>query len=109
MLPVPLLNAQPVRWVCPNCDVSGYTPPLPPGQSQYHNCPGLHGLSAPLVPEGSDVKVEAHEREDYLGGDVQPAGNDGKVYMNVRVTRADGSYDTTVFAPTAHAEMKAGN
>jgi hypothetical protein len=104
-LSVPLLNVQPVRWACPNCDVTDVTYPLPPGQSQYHVCSGLHGLNAPLVPEGIRAKVEATEREDYLNGDVQPVGDDGKAYMNVTVTREDGQ-DCTVFAPTAHADVR---
>jgi hypothetical protein len=104
-LSVPLLYGQPVPWVCPNCDVTDVTPPLPPGQSRYHACSGLHGLNAPLVPEGMRAKVEATEREDYLNGDTQATGDDGKVYMNVRVTREHGD-DVTVFAPAAHLDLR---
>jgi len=53
----------------------------------------------------SPVKVEAEERQDYLNGDQQATGEDGKVYMAVRTTREDGD-DVTVFAGLAHAEMK---
>jgi hypothetical protein len=101
---IPLLN-RPDEWFCPNCDVTDVTPRLPPGQSQYHPCAGLHGLNAPLVRAGTHVKVEAHEREDYLNGDTQATGDNGKVYMNVEVTREDGT-DVTVFAGLARAEMK---
>ncbi len=101
---IPLFD-QPDRWACPNCALTDVTPPLPLGSSRYHPCPGLHGLNAPMVREGTDVKVEAHEREDYLNGEVQATGDDGKAYMNVQVTRADGSYDTTVFAGLAQARL----
>ncbi len=54
------------------------------------------------------MKVEAQEREDYLNGDQQATGeDDGKAYMNVRVTRADGSNDTTVFAGLANSKLTA--
>jgi hypothetical protein len=102
---IPLLNTRPQEWYCPNCDVTDTTVPMPPGTSQYHTCAGLHGLSAPLIRAGLKVKVEATEREDYLNGDNQAAGDDGRVYMNVTVTREDGT-DVTVFAPTARADMR---
>lgn len=104
MTDIPLFN-WPEQWVCPNCDMTDVTPPLPAGQSRYHACPGLHGLSAPLVRAGMHVKVEAEERQDYLNGDVQATGDDGKVYMSVRVTREDGD-DVTVNAGLARAEMR---
>lgn len=104
---VPLLYGRPVRWACPNCDVTDVTYPLPPGQSQYHACAGLHGLNAPLVPEGTRARVTATEREDYLNGEVQQQGDDGRAYMNVIVTRDDGQ-DCTVFAPTATARLDLG-
>lgn len=102
---IPLLNTPPQHWHCPNCNCTDVTPPLPPGQSQYHTCPGLHGLNAPLIRDGERVKVEAAEREDYLSGDSQATGDNGKVYMNVRVTRDEGE-DVTVFAGLAHAELR---
>jgi hypothetical protein len=100
-----LLTPQPQPWYCPNCDVTDVTMPLPPGESRYHPCSGLHGLNAPLIREGVKAKVEASEREDYLNGDLQQQGDNGKVYMNVQVTRDDGT-DCTVFAGLAHAEFK---
>lgn len=102
---IPLLNLPPQEWYCPNCVVTDVTQPLPPGQSRYHACAGLHGLNAPLVRAGMRVKVEAEQREDYLNGDQQATGDDGKVYMAVRVTRDDGD-DVTVFAGLAHAEFR---
>lgn len=105
MFDPPLLVPKPQAWYCPNCAVTDVTAPLPPGSSRYHPCAGLHGLNAPMIREGTRVKVEAHQREDYLNGDQQATGDDGKVYMNVEVTRDEGT-DVTVFAGLAHAEMK---
>jgi hypothetical protein len=96
------LHAVVTRWACPNCDVTDVTRgPVP---NRYHTCAGLHMLSAPLVPEGTRAKVEAEERADYLNGDLQAAGDDGRPYMAVRVTREDGE-DLTVNAGLARARL----
>ena len=80
---------QPVtRWECPNCDVTDTTRGLV--QNRFHTCAGLHMLTAPLVPAGTRCKVEAEERADYLNGETQATGDDGKPYMAVRTTRDDG-------------------
>ena len=99
-----LIIPEPQGWDCPNCDVTDVTLPLPPGQSRYHACAGLHGLNAPLVRAGTRAKVEAEERADYLNGDEQARGDDGKPYMAVRVTRDDGE-DLTVNAGLASARL----
>ncbi len=92
-------------WSCPNCDVTDTTRPLPPGSSRFHTCAGLHMLTAPLVRAGVRCKVEAEERADYLNGDHQATGDDGKPYMAVRTTRDDGD-DLLVNAGLAHAELR---
>lgn len=102
---VPLLSAR-QGWECPNCDATDVTAPLPPGSSRYHTCAGLHGLTAPLVRAGTRCKVTAAERDDYLNGDVQATGDDGKPYMNIRLTRDDGEDDLWVNAGLARAEMR---
>ena len=100
---VVLLDQVVTRWVCPNCDVTDVTRgPVP---NRYHTCAGLHMLTAPLVPEGTRVKVEAEERADYLNGELQATGDDGRPYMAVRVTRQDGD-DLTVNAGLARAELR---
>jgi len=86
---VPLLNAM-VDWSCPNCQVTCQAPPVPPGTAKMHTCPGLHMLTAPMVPSGTKCKVTAEEREEYLGTEVQKTGDDGVPYMAVRTTRDDG-------------------
>lgn len=80
------------HWSCPNCTVTEVTQGQP---NRFHECAGLNGLTAPLVIDGTDCKVEAREREDYIGNE-----NVGR-FMSVVTTRADGSNDTAVFAPTA--------
>ena len=101
---VPLLEAF-QDWYCPNCPQEARTRPLPPGTSQYHNCRGLHGLSAPLIRAGVSCKVTAEERQDYLGSEVQARGDDGRQYMAVRTTTDDHD-DLLVFAGLARAEMR---
>lgn len=102
---VPLLNAA-QAWECPNCDVTDVTPPLPPGQSRYHTCPGLHSLNAPLVRAGVKCKVTAEERQDYIGSEIQARGDDGRQYMAVRTTTDDHD-DLLVFAGVA--QLRAGD
>jgi hypothetical protein len=100
----PLLRAF-QDWYCPNCPQEARTRPLPPGASQYHQCPGLHGLSAPLIRAGTRCAVTAEERQDYLNGDLQATGDDGKAYMAVRTTYADHE-DLLVNAGLARAELR---
>lgn len=101
---VPLLESW-QDWECPNCHTTERTRALPPGASRFHNCPALHDLSAPLVRAGTDCKVVAEERADYLNGEVQATGSDGKPYMAVRTVRDDGE-DLAVNAGLAQAEMR---
>jgi hypothetical protein len=63
-------------------------------------------LTAPLVRVGTDCKVEAIEREDYLVEETQAMGDDGKAYMAVEVTHADGHTDRAVNAGLAHGELR---
>jgi hypothetical protein len=107
MFDVPLLGRSYEDLYCPNCGLSErVSPPMPPGSSKFHNCPRLHMLSAPLVPVEMDCKVEAVEREDYLGDEIQNKGEDGKPYQAIKTTRADGSNDLAVNAGLAHADLK---
>lgn len=103
---VHLLKVPYEDWHCPNCPLTERTAPLPPGSSRYHSCPGLHGLTAPLVREGTRCSVVAEERQDYLNGDVQATGDDGRAYMAVR-TVYDDHDDLLVNAGLARAEMRA--
>ena len=82
------------RWVCPNCPAESVTTEDRP-HTRFHECPGLLGLTAPMVEAGVKVRVTAKEREDYIG--TEKAGR----VMSVVTERADGSNDVAVFAPTA--------
>jgi hypothetical protein len=87
------------RWVCPNCPATDVTHEAQP-HTRFHTCPGLLGLTAPMVEAGSKVRVTAREREDYIGNEKV-----GRV-MSVVTERADGSNDVAVFAPTATAKAE---
>lgn len=101
---VPLLIPPFEDWWCPNCGINERIAGLPPNAGRYHTCPRLHMLTAPLIRAGVYAKVEAEERADYLGREIQETGDDGKPYMAVRTTRNDGD-DLMVNAPTAQARL----
>lgn len=96
-----LLNPPEQHWECPNCIFTDVTHETQ-AHSRFHNCAGLKGLSAPMVPAGTNAKVEAHEREDYVGKDIPQYDGDGRPIMSIVTTRDDGQ-DCTVLAPTARA------
>jgi hypothetical protein len=87
------------RWACPNCSQTAVTHEPRP-HSQFHTCPGLRGIVAPMVPEGVKAKVVAHDREDYVGKDKVQTDENGRPIMSVVTTRDDGE-DCVVYAPTA--------
>lgn len=91
------------RWSCPNCTVTAVTRGMP---NRFHNCAGLRGLNAPMVIDGTDCKVEAVERGDYINGDLVQVDGAGRPIMSVVTTRADGSNDCVVYAPTARAGIQ---
>lgn len=102
---VPLLRAW-QDYHCPNCGLlEQVAPPLPPNAQRWHTCPRLHMLKAPLVLAGMDCKVVAMERQDYLNGEQQRTGDDGKPYSAVLTVRGDGSNDAAVFAGVAVARL----
>lgn len=92
-------------WSCPNCAVTDRTRPQPPNSARMHTCAGLHMLTAPLILAGSDCKVIAVERQDYLGREIQETGDDGRPYSGVQTIRADGSNDVAAFAPVAQGHF----
>lgn len=97
---VPLLEAW-QDWECPECGAAERTPPVPPNGTRFHPCPRLHDLTAPLVRAGTDCKLVAVERGDYLHGAEQRTGDDGKPYMAVETVYADGRNDVAAFAEVA--------
>jgi hypothetical protein len=101
---IPLLQPE-RRWVCPNCTHTDVTREAEP-HTRFHACRGLKGLTAPMVPAGSDCKVEAVEREDYVGSEQVQTDGDGRPVMAIVTTRADGSNDCAVLAPVATASVR---
>lgn len=88
------------RWSCPNCSLEELTHEAEP-HTRFHSCAGLRGLTAPMVPAGTVCKVEAVQREDYVGGEDVQYDGDGRPVMAVETTRDDGT-DLVVLAPTAY-------
>lgn len=94
-------NLTAIRWYCPNCPVESVTHEDRP-HTRFHACAGLLGLTAPMVRKGVKAKVEAHEREDYIGTEKVLLNAAGRPIMSVVTTRDNGQ-DTAVFAPAATA------
>lgn len=87
-------------WYCPQCGQEDVTHEVRP-HSRFHICPRLRFLSAPMLPKGTDGKVEVREREDYVGTEkVQLDPELGRPVMSLVTTRDEGQ-DTMVFAPMA--------
>lgn len=92
-------------WECPNCDMTDVCS-VKPGQSRMHNCPGLKGLVAPLVPAGTKCKVERTNWEDYVRYDFAVRKDEeGTPVSAINVTRDDGN-DVVVFPGAAVAKME---
>ena len=62
-------------------------------------------MSVPLMPVGVKAKIEAHDRDDYVGTDLVQVDGNGRPIMSITVTRDDGM-DCMVFAPTARLRAK---
>lgn len=96
------------HWECPNCTYQDVTHEDKP-HTRMHICPGLKGLTAPMVPAGTRCKVEAKEREDYIGkGQRVTHDADGKAIMAIETTREDGN-DVAVLAPCVDIRMELGS
>ncbi len=94
---IPLLKPE-MRWECRNCDQKLVVKSNSP-HSPFHPCPGLKGMQAPMVLEGTDCEVRANVREDYVGDDEVTYDEDGRPIMAVETRYADGHSDLAVMAP----------
>lgn len=101
---MPFLAPPQRHWECPNCPHTHVTRIAGP-HTPFHPCPGLKGLTAPMIPAGTRAKVEALEREDYVGDEIVHTDADGRPVMSVRTTRDDGT-DLAVLAPCATADLR---
>ncbi len=86
-------------WACPSCEMTDRTQ-RPGPHTQFHACPGLGGLNAPLVivakpDDKPDARHVPQEREDFMGDELAPR------IMSLRTDHGDGRNDILVFAPTA--------
>lgn len=92
-----------MKWYCPNCKLEDETTETRP-HTRFHACPKLHGLTAPMLPQGVKAKVETREREDYVGTEKVLVNANGRPIMSVVTTRDDGM-DAIVFPPTATGDV----
>lgn len=90
-----------MNWGCPNCEAQARTFDT---KVPWHDCAGLAGLHVALIPHGVKAKVEAVEREDYLGREDVQRDGEGRPVMAVVTTRDDGE-DRAVYAPTASLRL----
>ena len=91
-------------WACPSCDVVSHTQEAKP-HTRMHACPGLKGLTAPMVEvsrpdDKPDARHTARDREDYAGSPYVPR------VMGVRTEHGDGRVDATAFAETALLKVR---
>lgn len=100
----PLLGLE-RRWECPNCTQTAVTHKL--NETPGHMCRGLRGLSVPLVPAGTKCKIEAVERQDYVGREMVQTDAAGRPVMAAVTTRDDGQ-DCAVYAPAATLAIEPG-
>lgn len=93
------------RWHCPNCGQRDETREWQ-AHVRYHTCPKLRYLSAPMVPQGEQAKVELHEPDDYIGSELVTRDPElGRPVMNIITTRGEGRTDCMVFAPAVRIRM----
>jgi hypothetical protein len=103
MTDIPILRAE-KHWACPNCVVTAVTRIAKP-HTEMHQCAGLSGILAPLVPaeetdrmRGARTQVRAIVRDDYEGKALTTRDDNGRPIMAVETVRPDGSTDRSVFA-----------
>ena len=98
-MPIPILGGGKVCWYCPNCDAEACTGTTST-DIPFHPCSKLGAIMTPLIRVGEKAKVEAKEREDYIGDEQVQTDANGRPVMSVVVTRDEGQ-DCTVFPPSA--------
>jgi hypothetical protein len=102
---MPAVLSREQHWVCPNCPVTAVTTEARP-HTQFHDCAGLRGLSAPMVEAGVRCKIEAEVAEDYEGPDrVLQYDGSGRAISAVVTTRDDGN-DRAVLVPCALGRLR---
>lgn len=102
---IPILEMPEHRWECPNCSATDVTRETQP-HTRFHACPGLGGLTAPMLPAGSGARVVAREREDYIGTEDVRLDANGRPVASISTEYPDGRNDLVVFAPTATSSAR---
>jgi hypothetical protein len=92
-------------WECPACGLEERTRPTPANGAQFHRCPKLHGLNTPMVRAGTDCKIVAVDRADYVGRELVQLGDDRRAYMAIQTHHGSGRLDCAVLAPAAVARL----
>lgn len=110
---IPLLSAR-TEWDCPNCNCTDVTEEARP-HTRMHNCPGLGGLTVPMVNKarksacGGAPRVRKAIREDYVGKERGLTYDDaGKPIMAVVTEYPDGSNDAAVYPAIAVVDVRKG-
>lgn len=104
---IPILRPR-HEWACPNCNVRDVTTESRP-HSQMHQCAGMSGILAPLIPakdvDKRKARVVAVVREDYVGRDIVETDENGTPIAAVETQYADGRTDLAVHAPCINVEV----
>jgi hypothetical protein len=98
---IPILEPAVTEWYCPQCGATDQTRQAGPHQ-RWHTCPRLRMMSTPMLQKGTAGKIEAHDRDDYVNGELVQTDPEGRPIMSLVTTRDNGQ-DCVVFAPTARA------
>jgi len=107
-----LLQSPEKHWECPSCGRQHVTH-TSAVTSELHPCPAMKGMVVPFVEVESNAGIKknsmrhvAIEREDWVGEEKGIRFDaDGRAIMSVHTEKSDGSHDTHVFAPSAHARL----
>lgn len=102
---IPILASR-TEWFCPNCDQVDVTVESRP-HTRFHACGRMGGLTAPLLPAGTKCKVVAHEREDYINGQIVTVDANGRPVATIETVRDDGN-DVIAFAGCANINILGG-
>lgn len=101
------------HWECPSCRRQYVSHELRP-HTPMHPCGEHSGFEMPYARvEAGAAGLGKHavihkviEREDWIGQEHGIPIVGGTAVMAVRTERADGSYDTHIFAPVAKADAR---
>lgn len=99
-----LLEPPITRWICKFCNFRDVTREARI-HTRMHDCPGMGGLSTPMLDESMKVDLVVNEREDYVGKDLVQTDAEGRAIMSIKTIREDGE-DCVVYAPTATGSVE---